>query len=241
MDVYIKFIENIIDKIPQMSISSNIVSVYLGGSVARGDYVVGISDIDIYIVIKQKDEATEEQLNINIQEIANKQLSELLSWCPDSATVAFTTVESIKNGTSWLGTSSDYYSFIENGKLIYGDDIKQYLVEPSKDFIMATSQQFLTQLKGIVNGELPQNIVDKYFVRSIFGTFYSAIHFKLCTEGIYIRGKGSLTEMFCKNHRNYSLQAKKIYDLWYVFAKRSLTTIEINNLIKLTKEIVINL
>ena len=59
MDVYFDFIGNMINSISEIDREGNIVSIYLGGSVARGDYAVGISDIDIYIVVENIKKQTE--------------------------------------------------------------------------------------------------------------------------------------------------------------------------------------
>lgn len=240
MDLYMDFINDVVKLLRNSEEIKNILSIYLGGSLSRGDYKVGISDIDIYIVLKDPDNKTE-IINSYIQEIAKRKLPILLSWCPDGVTVAFTHIQEIRSGQSWLGNGADYYTFIDTGKLIYGKDIKSEIVKPNEEDIFNISRQSISHLKQIVNQDITNIIFDKQFIRDVFGTAYSAMHFYLCLNRKYIRGKIDITNEFNKVNTSYSEQANKIYNLWNIFGQRELNEIEINNLVNLTKEIIMNL
>lgn len=235
MDIYIDFINDITNLLPEIDKENNIVAVYLGGSVSRGDYIVGISDIDIYIVVNNNKNTDE--INLSIQDIAKHKLDELLSWCPDGVTVAFTTYNEIKEGKSWLGSNSEYYSFQETGKLLYGKEIKHEISKPIESDIIQASQQAIDKLKQIVQQDISNVNKDKYFVRCIFGTVFSAMFFYLCCNKIYVRGKEKVTYEFGVVNPPFSETAKKILHLWNIYGQRQLTESEVNNLINFTRNI----
>lgn len=240
MDLYMEFINEIAKMLPIINISNNIVSAYIGGSVSRGDYVVDASDIDIYIVVNEDEGTSIASINSFIQDIAKEKLSQLLSWCPDGVNVSFTTYGDIKSGTSWLGNGSEYYSFKDTGKLIYGKDIKQEIVEPNKNDIYKMSRQAISQLKQIVQQDLAEIDFNRQNVRDIFSTVFSAMHFYLCLHNIYIRGKEKTINEFSKTNSTYSSMAKEVFKIWNAFSQRQLNKAEIDNLIYFTKVIVNN-
>lgn len=238
MDLYFGFVNYLIESIPKIDIKNNIMSIYLGGSMSRGDYVIGISDIDIYIVVNSIENANE--INSEIQDIAKRKLFELLSWCPDGVTVSFTTYNEIIDGTSWLGSNSEYYSFQKTGKLLYGKNIKQEISKPTQSDIIQSSQQAIEQLKQIIQQDVSNINKDKYFVRSIFGTAFSAMYFYLCCENIGVRGKNKITTAFQKKNDKYQQEARNILFLWDCFCHRQLHEDEIDKLINLTRTVVNN-
>lgn len=239
MDSYIGFIDEIIKIIPRINTANNIVSVYLGGSVSRGDYVVGASDIDIYVVVNDYNGTA--LINHTIREIAKEKLPQLLSWCPDGVAVTYTTYDDIKTGKSWLASNSDYFTFQNSGTLLYGKDIKQDIVKPNERDIVKTSKQAIVQLKQIVKQDIKDVNKDRYFIRGIFGMVYSAMYFYLSLNGIYIRGKEKIVTKFCEVNPAYSETSRNIQCLWNIFCQRQLNENEINNLIKYTKIIICNI
>ena len=237
MDAYLDFVNEIVHSISDIDRGQNIVSVYLGGSVARGDYVVGASDIDIYIVVKSIENTNE--IDSGIQCIAKCRLhEELLSWCPDGVSVTFTTYNDIKTGRSWLGSVSDYYSFQETGKLLYGKEIRQEIVKPTESEIILLSKHAIDQLKQIVRQDKSPINKNKYFVRNIFGAAFSAMFFYLCCNQIYIRGKEKIVLDFQKLIPDYAEDAKEIFCIWNHFCQRKLNEEEIEILVDTTRNLV---
>lgn len=236
MNIYTDFIINdLVNLLPSIDKENNVVAVYLGGSMSRGDYIVGISDIDIYVVVNNIEKTN--QINLSIQDIARHKLNELLSWCPDGVTVAFTTYNEVKEGKSWLGSNTEYYSFQETGKLLYGKDIKQEILKPTESDIIHTSQQAIMNLKQIVQQDVSNIKKDKYFIRCIFGAAFSAMFFYLCCNKIYIRGKEKIVFEFGNINPSQSETAKEILHLWNVYGQKQLTDSEIDKLINFTKVI----
>ncbi len=208
----------------------------MGGSVSRGDYSCGISDIDIYIVVDNNNYSV--KINNDIQDISKNKLPKLLSWCPDGVSVAFTTYPEVKTGVSWLGRGSEYFSFQETGKLLYGKDIKQEIVIPNEKDITTSTQQAINQIKQIVQQDLSNMTIDKYFIRGIFGIVFSAMYFKLCLNKQYIRGKETVVSAYCNLDPDQANIAKDILNLWYIFSFRELIESEVDKLICHTKKIV---
>ena len=238
MDIYRSFINDLTELLPAINESNNesIISVYLGGSVSRGDYIVGISDIDLYMVMKNQNESNE--INNAIQNLAKKELPELLSWCPDGVTVAFTSYQDIKSGASWLGNGSEYLNFQEAGKLLYGKDIKHEIIAPNDNEIIVSSNQAIRQIKQIVQQEVSSVPGNKYFVRGVFSAAFSAIHFYLCTNRQYLRGKEQTVHVYSELNPAGAGIAKELLSLWRVFSQRELSNAEIARLIDYTKELV---
>lgn len=236
MDSYICFINDLTELLPNINNDDCIVSAYLGGSASRGDYVVGISDIDIYLVVKNYDK--NDSINNTIQNMAKNMLPDLLSWCPDGVTVAFTSYQDIKSGTSWLGSGSEYFEFQKTGKLLYGRDIKHEIVVPNEIDIIKSSEQAINEIKQIIKQDLSNVSINKYFVRCVFGTAFSAIYFYMCMKRQYIRGKEKTTDAYCKQNTANASIAKDILSLWHIFSRRELSKAEIFRLIDETKNII---
>jgi predicted nucleotidyltransferase len=127
---YFDSINCFIEYIKTEGLDKKIVAIYLGGSLGRGDFSPGRSDIDIYIINKEENKDIENKINSKAIEITNTNLAELKKVCTNPFTVAFTNFKAIKDGSSWLAVGPEYYSFIETGKLLLGNDIKDILPLP---------------------------------------------------------------------------------------------------------------
>ena len=101
MDNYIIFINEWLNAIKKLEDIKEIFGIYLGGSVARGDYKIGFSDIDIYIITKNKNHSFED-IKKETEILKNRYLSDM-TWCPDCVTIIYESYENIINGQSWLG------------------------------------------------------------------------------------------------------------------------------------------
>ncbi|MBW9153942.1 nucleotidyltransferase domain-containing protein [Clostridium estertheticum] len=232
-DVYLDSINYFIDYIKSEKLNKKIVAVYLGGSVGRGDYSPGRSDIDIYIVNKEEDKKLENRLMKKAYELANTSLVELKETCDNPFTVAVTSIESIKNGNSWLGAGCEYFSFVENSKLLLGNDIKDILPIPNIEQIQETSKQVLQilisnmQEKPIINCDNKDSITCQ-----VFSAIFSSIHLMLSYSGVYIRGKKEMTYSFQKLSKDNFLNSicADVFDLWNEFETNSLKDSVINKL-----------
>ena len=110
--------------------SEHITASYLGGSVAREDHIAGISDIDIYLVTAVIDNTISESISNKVQLINTTTLAALMNYCESPLSVAYTDINSIRNGSSFLGANSEFYDFIDNARLLTGTNIKDKIKHP---------------------------------------------------------------------------------------------------------------
>jgi len=241
MDQYRQFIEKLIECLPTFNNIDNIISLYLSGSVSRGDYIVGASDIDIYVVCNDEDSNLKFLFEQSVQNIARKFLSEIMSWYPDVVSIAFTTCKDVKNGSSFLGKGAEYHSFNDFAKLIYGIEIRDKIIKTDDKQNKKIAEHVLKQLKEIVNQDISKELFTRYFIRSIFSVPFSAVHSFLVIKGVYLRGKEQLVKELFKYDEVNGEKMQLIYTFWLAFAKDTLTENDKINLLKLVKEIVLSL
>lgn len=224
MNIYFSFINNFITEIIKHHLDADIYSIYLGGSLSRDDYIIGISDIDIYFIVEKRNSEIEKHIEDIAKSLTSRYLNDLVSWCPDGVTISYTTYEDVISGTSWLGYGSEYFSFVKTANLLFGKDIKSLLIKPSVDTIKQTALSSLFALKEITSQEINCYNVDKYTIRGVFGTVFSASHFYLSYKGIYVRNKNSMVDKICELRlEELSKYIKNLYSLWNIFGKRDLT------------------
>jgi predicted nucleotidyltransferase len=94
-------------------------AVYVGGSVARGDFVPGRSDIDFYVVSKASNkEELQKKLNEEAKKLEAKYFKDLRYLHDEVIGATVTTLEELCKGCSFLGTGFEYQNFIKTGKLL---------------------------------------------------------------------------------------------------------------------------
>lgn len=233
---YLVAINGFIDYMKNEDIENRIVAMYLGGSVARGDFSPGRSDIDIYIITNFEDTELENKLLTKAIEISDLHLGELKKTCDNPFTVAFTTIDSIKNGSSWLGIGPEYYSFVENSKLLFGKDVRYLIPTPSIELIKQISIQATQALLTGIQ-EMPEPTIEEcnkdYITKGMFEMIFSSMHFMLSNIGIYERGKMQMVADFQKVCTDAGLKEICLHtkDLWNQFETRSFDDVEIKKLI----------
>lgn len=242
MDIYKRFIFDIKKDLINFDYIENVISVYLCGSVARGDYFVNASDIDLYIILGNKDIKIEEMLTKFIFHKATDILSELLTWCPDGVSISYIYYDEIKKGESWLAIGSEYFSFIKYAMLLYGKDIKNNIVLPKDEDIKKITSETIIQLKSTLNlldNEKLSN--DKYFVRGIFGGIFTAIHLFLAKNKNYERKKEIMVNEMIKLDKSYEKKLCVTMLLWDKFTNNLLDYKEVLDLVDVYKYIVTSL
>ncbi|MEM2917156.1 MAG: nucleotidyltransferase domain-containing protein [Candidatus Bathyarchaeia archaeon] len=104
---------------------TNLKAIYAGGSFARGDFVPGRSDIDIYVVVSDGKEELQKDLQGEALSIEKRYFRKLKSVLDEVLGVTVTTLREIQEGRSFLGAGSEYSNFIKEGKLLWGEDIRK--------------------------------------------------------------------------------------------------------------------
>lgn len=227
---------------------SNIVAVYVGGSVARGDFSPGRSDIDIYVIVDGKKEEIESELKKAAGEISNRKLSALMKVHQEPIGITLTALQEIRRGDSFLGAGFEYHNFMKTGKLLWGRDIKPLIPKPTKEEEKASAKQALRQVYALVAEpkNSPPEINERNKDKLTYGFFpiiFRTAAIALCGEGRYVSGKSEVVSVFHEVYpqeelHNLLLQSFKLWKKWET---RSLSVEEVQLLMKFCSEFVIKI
>ncbi|MFP4051230.1 MAG: nucleotidyltransferase domain-containing protein [Thermoplasmata archaeon] len=232
---YHKVLEEIEDLCKKNPFSNHIISVYVAGSVARGDFVPGRSDIDIYAVVQERDEDVEGLFEEELERLEDEYLEEIKKIEP--LEVTFTDIEEVKKGDSFLGTGFEYHNFMNSAYVLYGEDIRDEIPQPTKDEERESAQRFLDAM------EERSEYIPKRFTRKLFSSVFRTLSVFLCGRGIYVSSKEKVVEEFQRisdlKELNESLE--EVYALWETWAERDLTEDEFCGLYKNYQEIMSSL
>lgn len=240
---YWESIEELIEVCKTSHHEGDIVAVYLGGSVARGDFSPSRSDIDIYVVTSGKQEEIEKELNEAARKIATDRLKDLLEVHREPIGITLTTVSEIQAGNSFLAAGFEYHNFINAGKLLYGRDIKPLIPKPSREEERALAERALKEVCALViERELPVDEQNRgRLTYGIFSGIFRTACIALCGEGKYVSGKGEAISAF----REVYPQEDELYDmllqsfaLWKKWETRALTDEELQRLMELCLEFI---
>jgi predicted nucleotidyltransferase len=205
-------------------LSEKVISVYATGSYARGDFVPGRSDIDIYVVTKVSDSDVEKELRSFADPIVEKYLRDVKLIQPDVLSLAVTNLEDIRAGKSWLGIGWEYYVFKRESKLLYGEDIRPLIPEPDPKAIHASARDVLNNMV-FSRGK---------FIYYIFSAMFRMLAIFLSMRDVYIAAKLDAFREFDKLYpsEKESVNAvKRAYELWNVWSERDLDDQEVSELI----------
>lgn len=242
---YLEAIEEIEECCKNSVHKSNIVTVYVGGSVARGDFSPGRSDIDIYVIVNDKKEEIESELKQAAGEISTRKLSDVMKVHQEPIGITPTALQEIRRGDSFLGAGFEYHNFMKTGKLLWGRDIKPLIPKPTKEEEKALAKQALKQVCALVAEsknsppEINEQNKDK-LTYGLFSTIFRTACIVLCGEGRYVSGKNEVVSVFHEVYpqeelHNLLLQS---FELWKKWETRSLSTEEIQWLMKFCSEFV---
>lgn len=222
-------------------------AVYAGGSYGRGDFVPGRSDVDLYFVgVEDYDKEELERLLKNVAlEIEEKSLKELQPVLDEVLSVTVTTLQEITEGKSFLGSGFNYSNFIHDGRLLWGEDVKELIPKPTSDQQKENAKRTLEQLCGSIATlepaldelmksdpeQLPIHTKELLTRRAFHSIFRTAAIFLAC-RGLYVSKKEDITSAF-----GQSLEDKGLFEilastllLWNIWGKRELSDKETEKL-----------
>lgn len=232
--VYYDVLEEIENLGREDKFSEKVESIYLGGSVARGDFTPGRSDIDIYVVLKERDEGLEEQFEEKLEDIEREHLSELKKVDPNPLGATFTSLEEIKQGQSFLGQGFEYRNFIRTGELLSGKDIKDKIPEPTREEEVKSAAEFLNKF------EERYQAIEKKFTRKLFSSIFRVLSVLLNGSGIYVSSKEGIIKK-CHDHFGHRSKLnsllKDTLSLWKKWGSRELDKEEFCSLYRKYKKI----
>jgi predicted nucleotidyltransferase len=184
-------------------------SVYAGGSFARGDFVPGRSDIDIYIVVKEEKEELQKDLKREVLEIEEKHFKELKPLIGAVLDITVTTEKEVEGGQSFLGAGFEYSNFISEGRLLWGNDVKPLIPRSSEEKQKESAETYLKKVYETVSNEersfkllmwVPLKLVPgknkERWTREAFNLTFRAGAVFLGSKGIYASKKENIVDAF---------------------------------------------
>lgn len=230
-DAVNKLVDVIIDKF-----EDKIVAIYAGGSFARGDFVPGRSDIDIYVVARENYKGQlQKSLDEEARKIETKYFDDLRCILDEVLGVSVTTLEEIQNGQSFLGSGFEYHNFIKTGRLLYGKDIKDHIPKPTREQEKKSAQRMLKKLSDFIKTqqEILLNIdkenPDK-LTRQAFATIFRSASIALCGAGMYVSGKQEIVTFFKQKYPNKRELGEILQNAFRLWKKWEMTRLDIKEL-----------
>jgi len=226
-----------IEKVTEVCVnkfSDEIVSVFLGGSVARGDFSPGRSDIDLYFVLTSRNDEIESNIESELKNIENEYLPEVQKFNVEPVSSAFTSKAEVLEGKSFLGAGFEYHNFIRDGKLLYGLEIRNLIPEPKREKEFAMADNYIQTLKKVYDTAQDQGIA------KCFSFVFRTACIFLSGKGLYVSSKKDVVAFF-KNHfskeEDLNNNLFEVYNLWLIWGDRSLKEEEIYSLTKSYNEV----
>lgn len=252
---YLDALRELVDDI-MAKYATAVKAIYAGGSVARGDFVPGRSDIDVYVVLgdSNKDEF-QKLLEAEAGRIEAKHFEDLKPVLDEVIGVTVTTLEEIRNGKSFLGAGFEYHNFVNSGKLLFGEDVRELILKPTPVKEKEAAQNALNQIYEMVQKQermvkwfkwlplklFPRNKRER-LTRQAFSLIFRTASIWLCGSGVYVSGKEDTTEAFrkeCSRERELCEVVSEALKLWEKWAVAELSGKEtkwlFNNALKFVK------
>jgi predicted nucleotidyltransferase len=126
-------------------------AIYAAGSFARGDFVPRRSDVDLYVVAEGDKEELQKDLKAKALEIEQRHFSNLKAVLDDILDLTVTTLQEIREGESFLGAGFEYTNFIKEGKLLWGEDVKELIPKPSAEEQSESAKVYLGKVFDMVS------------------------------------------------------------------------------------------
>jgi predicted nucleotidyltransferase len=207
-------------------------AVYAGGSFARGDFVPGRSDMDIYIVLKDEKEGLQEDLKHEVLEIERKHFKELKSVIGAVLDLTLTTEKEIESGQSFLGAGFEYSNFINEGRLLWGRDVKGLIPRPSEEKQKESAKTYLKKVYETISNQdkslkllmwIPLKLVPRRskerWTREAFNLTFRGGAVFLGSNGVYVSKKEDIVNAFTLHVKEEELcsmisSASSLWEKW---------------------------
>ena len=226
---------------------NEIKAVYAGGSFARGDFVPGRSDVDLYVVgrVRNKEEL-QKTLTEEARKVEKKYFEDLKRIHEEVLGVEVTTLEEIKNGKSFLGAGFEYHSFINTGKLLWGEDVKSIIPKPTRKQEKESAKNFLKKSHKVIAKwqEQIRSFTEENkerMTRQAFSLIFRSAAIVLCGNGVYVSRKEEIVTAFKGEYP----KEKELYDIlswalraWEKWKIKPLSNKEIRQLMERSLELV---
>lgn len=199
---YLRALSELVNDI-KAKYAAEIKTIYVGGSVARGDFIPGRSDIDVYVILRDDDkDEFQKHFELKAGRIEAKYFDDLKPVLDEVIGIEVTTLEEIRNGKSFLGAGFEYHNFVNSGKLLFGEDIKGLIPKPTLEEEWEAARNALNQIYEIIQKyeKMPLQPVSKIererLTRQAFSLIFRTASIWLCGNGVYVGGKEDVVKAF---------------------------------------------
>jgi predicted nucleotidyltransferase len=232
---YLGALRELVDVIEE-KYTAKIRAIYVGGSMARGDFVPGRSDIDVYVVLRDGDKDDFQKLfEADARRIEIKYFEDLKPVIDEVIGIEVTSLEEIRNGKSFLGAGFEYHNFVDSGKLLFGEDVRELIPKPTLEEETEVARNALNQVYEMVRRQermfkwfrwVPLKLFPKIkrerLTRQAFSLIFRTASIWLCGNGVYVSGKrDTVKALMDKCPRKKELceivsEALKLWEKWAV-------------------------
>lgn len=217
-----------------------IAAIYLGGSVARGDHTPGRSDIDLFVVLNERDAAIEHDIAHHAELLGQRHMAALLRFNPEPVSATFTSLGEIDEEASFLGAGFEYHNFVATTRRLYGEDLLPRLPEPDESRAQDIAQFGLNMLHALAQAQDQAQVVPELSA-FLFSPIFRSAAIGLATQGVYVGGKRETVDAFAAAYPNLprmNAALERAYALWQLWGERDLSAEEAVELGQICKDFV---
>lgn len=195
-----------------------IISIMLTGSVARGDFKPGWSDIDMIVVVKDECKESIKKIGSIANEVSKNIKLPLRSGRPMLDLWA----DTLSGALSWLGKGFEYYNFIKIAKVLYGIDLRRKIKRPSQNQLRELAIKELKKQVSLINGsskESKESLEQR--ILNIFDFLFPILRIALAFKGVYVSSKRDITREALRAFKSIPKikTVRQAYDLWINWEK----------------------
>ncbi len=186
------------------SFINDIECIALVGSIAReDDFIEGWSDIDILIVTRNKEV-------INAIENVVKQLNSKCPKTKKNSGILSLWIDDKDNVLKWLGLGCEYYNIMKNFILLYGNDIRVKLKEPSKEELKRTLGYMAREAIKYLLKFKKEEVLNHIDTLTLANYIYPLMRFYLCAHGHPTASRKEMIEVLRKRKIKTSLSNNEL-------------------------------
>jgi predicted nucleotidyltransferase len=211
-------------------LGDKISSIYVVGSYARGDFIPGRSNIDLFIVVKGGvDEVVriQKQLEPYAAQLNEKYLSDV-GWTLNKGALGLYYTNFDGALDFYVDDAWEYHLLMRESKLLYGEDIRPRIHKPDPQKVSKIAQDALKCFNTFVQSR--DCVSYEKCIPLLFGLIFKTLALYLSTIGVYVGGKQDVLRAFKRLHPNETeaiKNAERAYGLWVTWGQRDLEEREV--------------
>lgn len=215
-------------------------AIYAGGSFARGDFVPGRSDVDLYVVAKKQDgKKLQKKLAQEARKLEEEYFPSLKQIHGAVLGIEVTTLDEITAGKSFLGAGFEHHNFIVTGRLLWGNNVKDIIPKPSRKAERESAQNYLMKAFKLVTRweKQTRSLTERNkgrLARQAFSLIFRGAAIVLCGNGVYVGGKEEIVDSFQRTFPDERESNRILYysfRLWEEWKTRPLSNNETKQLL----------